>query len=295
MKEIPKFKLTSINRIYSYMNEPKILKKLIKYDNFVPKLIAYFQDYDNLYLITNYYEGNNLESFKNEILSEVQIKFISACIIQSLIYLRKEEIINRDVQMQNLIMGKDKYLNLIDYSFSINYFERIKPETFFVISPSESAPETSIFSSYDYNSDYYRLGVIIYYLIFKKYVNEIKKEKNISEIQIEYKGIKNYSASCFDFLNKLIITDYKKRIGFKNINELKEHHWFQGFNWNKLEKKKMKSPLEFVKNNKKYCNQYEISKKTKNKILKFNENLIEKYDFVNKNLAKKIIKYLKKI
>ena len=40
-------------------------------------------------------------------------------------------------------------------------------------------------------------------------MNKIKQEKNISEIQIEYKGIKNYSASCFDFLNKLIFHKIK--------------------------------------------------------------------------------------
>ncbi len=57
-------------------------------------------------------------------MSEKQIKFISACIIQSLIYLRKEQIINRDIRMKNLIMDRKKYLNLIDFSFAIKYSDR---------------------------------------------------------------------------------------------------------------------------------------------------------------------------
>ena len=162
MKEIPKDKFTSLGKINSYMNEPKILKKLSKYDNFLSQIIVSFQDYDYLYLITKYYEGSNLHAFKNMIFSEDQIKFISACIIQSLNYLRKEKIIHRDVKMQNLILDKDLYINLIDFSFSINYEDIKKSENFFVISPLESPPEAKRFCCYDYNSDYYRIGVIIY-------------------------------------------------------------------------------------------------------------------------------------
>ena len=92
LKEIPKFKFTSINEIYSYLSEPNILKRLINY-NFLPKIIASFQDYDNFYLVTNLFEGNNLNYAKDNIFSEEQIKFISACMIQSLSYLRKEKIV----------------------------------------------------------------------------------------------------------------------------------------------------------------------------------------------------------
>ena len=72
------------------MNEPHILKKLISY-KFLPKIIASFHDYDNIYLVTTYFEGKSLNFFRKEIFNEKQIKFVSACIIQSLIYLRKEK------------------------------------------------------------------------------------------------------------------------------------------------------------------------------------------------------------
>jgi serine/threonine protein kinase len=45
-------------------------------------------------------------------MTEWQIKFISGCVIQSLIYLRKENIIHRDIMMQNIIMDKEKYFNI---------------------------------------------------------------------------------------------------------------------------------------------------------------------------------------
>ena len=66
----------------------------------------------------------SLKSFKKLDLNEEQIKFASACVIQSLDYLRKENIIHRDIMMKNTIMDNDKYFNVIDFSFSINYFEK---------------------------------------------------------------------------------------------------------------------------------------------------------------------------
>lgn len=176
LKEIPKYKLFSISKIFSVLNEPKILKKLIKY-KFISTIISSFQDYENIYLITTYYEGQSLNFFKEQKLTENQIKFVSACIIQSLFYLREKKIIHRDIMMKNIIMDKDKYFNIIDFSFSIEYFHRNIKNNNMITYNLVTPPEILNHSEYDYNSDYYRLGSIIYYLIFKIYPYFVKKKK----------------------------------------------------------------------------------------------------------------------
>ncbi len=93
------------------------------------------------------------------------------------ILFKKKKIINRDVRMKNLIMDKDRYLNIIDFSFAINYNNKDDSEKFIIGSKFESSPEMLNQSQYDYNSDYYRIGIIIYYLIFKKYANMDKRNK----------------------------------------------------------------------------------------------------------------------
>ena len=299
MKEIPKKNLIRFNKLNAAMKEPNILKKIKSY-NFLPNLITSFQDYDNLYLVMNYFEGDNLYNFRNNNFSEEEIKFISACIIQSFFYLRKNKIINRDVRMKNIIMDKERYLNLIDFSYAIQYSEKNLPRSHIVACRLETPPEMLNYSKYDYNSDYYRLGVIIYYLIFKKFVNDVKKINNIKEIILDPKDIKNYTSLCIDFLNKLLITDYKKRIGFNNINELRNHLWFKGFDCSKLKKKKMKSPLKFMnrKNEYNYCHTFTIDKlaniRFKNLLNKnYYKNLINNYDFVNKKIILNILNSFK--
>ena len=252
------------------------------------KIISSFQDYDNIYLITTYYEGISLDFYRNDNLTEEQIKFASACTIQSLSYLREESIIHRDIMMKNIIMDKNKYFNLIDFSFSIDYSEKnnkgINLITYYQVTP----PEMLKYKCFDYNSDYYRLGSIIYYLIFKAYPNFVKIQKNNTYIEVNYKDIKNYSENCIDFLNKLLISEPKKRIGFRNINELKKHSWFTGFNWNKLEKKKINSPFKLIENqiDQTLCIKISISDKN---LIRYKSNskkniyksLIKQFDYIN--------------
>ena len=262
---------------------------------FVPKIIASFHDYDNIYLVTTYFKGKSLNFFREKIFNEKQLKFVSACVIQSLIYLRKAKIIHRDIMMKNIIMDDDKYFNLIDFSFSIDYLNKNNDKNKMITYNRVTPPEILNYSNYDYNSDYYRLGSVIYYLLFKIYPYTKKKKLNIIDIFINYTLIKNYSYSCIDFLNKLLISNYKKRIGFKNINELKNHSWFKGFNWKQLEKKQLISPFHFFKSEKAklYCTKIKILMTMKNGYKKYSKqpfflNLINKYNFINLFILKNI-------
>ena len=264
LKIIPKYNLYTKGTIYSLLNEPNILKRLNK-SNFIPEIISSFQDYDNFYIVTTFYKGPTLIKLSYKKLSEEQIKFISACIILSLKDLRQNRIIHRDLTFHNIIMDEDNYFNLIDFSFSINYSLRNSEEficnTFRIITP----PEILNKSDYDYNSDYYRLGNLIFFLVFKKFPQDIKKSRNWTELLKDYKLTEHYSNNFLNFINSLIDTDMKKRIGYNNISELINHPWFSNLDWEKLEKKQITSPFN-IKEHK--INSYACKNfnKTKNRI-----------------------------
>ena len=297
IKEIPKYKLYSYSKIYSHLTEPIILKRLIKYE-FVPKIISSFQDYDYIYLITTYYDGKSLNFYRNDNMTEDQIKFISACVIQSLSYLRKENIIHRDIMMQNIIMDKDKYFELIDFSFSIDYSQKDNKYKYLNTYNMVTPPEMEKLKEYDYNSDYYRLGSVIFYLIFKTYPYFVKLQNNLTEININC-IVNNYSHNLIDFLNKLIISDPKNRIGYKDINELKNHSWFMGYDWNKFEKKEIDSPFNLTENDfdqslcikvdiisYEYLMRYKSNFKTE-----LYKQLIKKFDYANSIIVKRILDF----
>ena len=270
--------------MHIFFNEASVLKNLSKY-NFIHKIIASFHDYDNLYFVSKYYEQKTF-NYLDKNWNESQLRFFSACLIQTLLYLRKNQIIHRDIHFGNLVFDKDKYIILIDYHVAIEYQNKNNHIYDIVGSPELCAPEMINLSTYDYNSDYYRLGGMIYYIIFKKFPNYIKFETNLKDIIINPHEIKNYSFSCIDFINKLLINNYTKRIGFNNIDELKRHNFFKNFNWKDFINKKMKSPFRFIpiKNIGMCEKKYNFSKKIIMNIILNNHtlrNIFFNYDYVN--------------
>lgn len=224
-----------------YFKESIILRKFTS-NNFIQKLISSFYDYDNLYLVSKFYEGcayNYLDSIWNE----KQIQFFSASLIQSFICLRNEKLIHRDVHFGNIVLDEKQYFSLIDFHITIKYKNKNEPKRNIIGTPPLCAPEMIKGLKYNYNSDYYRLGGMIYFTIFKNFPNIVKNQRNLTELTININETKNFSPSCIDFINKLIITDNKKRIGYNSIEELKNHEFFNNFNWKNFIDRKMKSPF----------------------------------------------------
>ena len=235
--------MRNVEDINNLLNEPKILR-LLNESIFIPEIISSFQDYDNIYIVTTFYNGPILFKFAYEELSEKQIKFLTACMIQALKYLREKEIIHRDLSFQNIIMDRNNYFNLIDFSFSVSYSNRNLKKFYCIIDPIFTAPEILNKTECNYNSDYYRLGNLIFFLVFKKFPLDIKKSNNnLTELAKDYNLTYKFSNNILDFTSKLIESNWKTRLGYKSINELINHPWFKEFDWEKLEKKQIVSPF----------------------------------------------------
>ena len=251
---MPKYNLKTYGLLYSLLNEQYIINRIKENNNFIPQIISSFQDYENIYLITTYYDGPILSYFKNEYLSEEKIKFISACVIQSLKDIRRYKIIHRDVAYFNVIMDKNNYFNLIDFSFSIDYDHRKANNLKCNFDGDDTPPEIRSNSDFCYNSDYYRLGQLILYWIFKKYPLNLEEIKNTNY----FVNNKTYSNELFDFVSDVTKKNIKERLGYKDINELMNHPWFNGFLWKKLETKDLTSPFNYseFKINRPICDKY---------------------------------------
>ena len=281
-----------------FLNEVSSLYKFINTDNLIQKIISSFHDYDNLYFVSKFYEGFVMNHLSYS-WSEKQIQFFSACLIESFIHLRNEKLIHRDIHLYNLVFDERQYINLIDFHIVMKYDFKNEPKGYVIGSPDLCAPEMINRLEYDYNSDYYRLGSMIYYIIFKKYPNRImKKKKKIKQIKIGNNEAKEYSLSCIDFINKLMIVDKKKRIGYNNINEIMNHSFFIGFNWEKFFNKSMISPFpKITRSSLNLCNKKSLPKKinidsnlAKNETFR---NKVFAYDNFNARIIDKIINNLK--
>ena len=145
-----------------YFHEVGVLSSFTN-TNFIQKLISSFHDYENLYFVSKFYD-EYIINYLNRFWNENQIQFFSACLIQSLLHMRKEKYIHRDIHFGNIVLDKDNYINLIDFHISIEYNKKNNSENNIIGSPELCAPEMLSNKLYDYNSDYYRIGSMLYFI-----------------------------------------------------------------------------------------------------------------------------------
>ena len=248
MKEISKVKAYLKKSIRSIMMERHILKHI--HHNFISNLYFSFQDKDNLYLILDYFSGGDLRYYLNKHIqfNEKQIKFFISNIIISLKYLYQNNILHRDMKPENLVFDEKGYLNLVDFGISkkIRKNKHIRDKSG---TPGYLSPERILKESQSFCCDYFPVGIILYELVFlKRPFNGRNKEEMTDNILYKNINLKKHNLpdifinsssadELVDFINKLLKRKLNERLGSKGINEIIQHSWLKGLDWDTIEAK----------------------------------------------------------
>ena len=68
----------------------------------------------------------------------------------------------------------------------------------------------------------------------------LTKQARIRKKDVPY----DWSLDGADFINKMIQRKPTNRLGLNGPEEVKEHPWFKGFEWEELESKRMPTPFK---------------------------------------------------
>ena len=262
MKELNKVKIAKKMAIKAVNDELNILSSINHF--FITNLHYAFQTEDNLYIILDYFSGGDLRRFSarhfNKMFSEKEAKFISACILTALLFLRRNNIIHRDIKPDNILIDKEGYIHITDFGISKRKNEKKVQEIHDTSGTSYyMSPEAMIGLDQNFQTDYFSLGIVVFEMIFGKrpYEGKNKDELKKSVFNKEIKLIpellppstffEDKNVFC-DFVNKLLIRKADKRLGAGGIEEVMSHPWFQKFDWDSLLNRKMESPLIEVLN-----------------------------------------------
>ena len=175
---------------------------------------------NSLYLTSEYCSGNNLTFYKNRIIFEENaIKLYIAEIILAIEYLHKLEYSCNSLSLENLLITGDNHIKLAD--LKLNKIEFTYEDG------------NKIYTGV--GEDIYAIGCIIYELVsgisplFLTNFNHITKKKEEELFFFNY-----FSDNLKDLLSKMLGKEPKKRIGFRNKKELKNHPWFKNINWDNV-------------------------------------------------------------
>lgn len=243
-KYIPKEKIKYHNAQNQINNEINILKELNH--DFTIKLIQKMEDNNNLCLVLEHVEGKEFFKYlcQKNTLNEEETKFYISNVIIALEYLHNKDIIYRDLKPENIILSKNGYLKLIDFGFS----KKLKKNqlTFTICgTPDYISPEIINGKGYNRSCDYWALGILTYEILngvcpYNSNCNLYELYNIITNSKINF--VRNVSNQLKTFILSLLSINCKNRLGYDNIQDIKNHEIFSKINWGKIEKQEIKAP-----------------------------------------------------
>jgi serine/threonine protein kinase len=222
-------------------NEISIHEKII-HPNIV-RMYNHYEDKENIYCFLEYVEGQTLYSkIKNNPngLTERETYKIFSQIINAIKFLHKNNIIHRDIKLENFLIKKDEKSNkeiikLCDFGWSVQLTEEMPKRLTTCGTFEYMSPELINEEAYDYSIDIWALGVLLYELLHGKtpfssanHSNENDFEeifKNVMKNNIKIKD--SVSNNCKKLILKFLKKNPEERI---NINDVENDNWFKEYN-----------------------------------------------------------------
>lgn len=188
-------------------------KLLLNIENhFIPQIYYVAEDSDKTYIIEEYIEGEGLDKIKQrEALEVSKVLSIALQICDALLILHKNGIIHRDIKPSNIILKGDGTIKLIDFGASRSISYQNEHDTRILGTPGYTPPEQYGFSTTDYRSDIYSLGITLKELLDGSYNGRLN---NIIKKCIEIDPKRRISS--VEELKKLLLDSNKKykKFGF---------------------------------------------------------------------------------
>ena len=223
---IKEINLSKVNEKEKEMlsQEGNILSKL-KHPNII-ECYEFHYEKDKIIISIEYAEGGDLkkkiENQKNKYFKEEEIIdwFIEIC--EGIKYIHSKNIIHRDLKPQNIFLNKNNHIKIGDFGISKQLINKNKASTK-IGSENYLSPEIIQDQSYDYKSDIWNLGIILYELTQLKHPfedNKISIQKKINNIlKGKYFDFSNkkYSPNLLNLIKDLIKVNPNER---KNIDEI---------------------------------------------------------------------------
>ena len=233
------------------LNEKNVLMSLNH--PFIIKLVKTLKNKFCCFFLMEYSTGKTLDevlkSLNKKYNSDIT-KFYGGSLFLIIKYLHKMGFIHRDIKPNNIMIDLEGYVKLVDFGAS-KKIDRKFTKTI-IGTPLYMAPEILEGKEYNYSCDYFSIGVCIYLIYFGFYpfgngLNDpYKIYKEILSKKISFDNNLPQNFDLNNLIKFLLVKNPNDRIG--NFKIIKNHNFFNGFDWNKLFCKKIIPP--YIPNNK---------------------------------------------
>lgn len=154
------------------VDETQREKEILFYNNpFIAKGIITFQDNKFLYFVMEFVGGGNLYTYllskpEHDNVSEQDIKWISSETFSALRYLHRRNIIYRDIKLENIMIGMDGHVRMVDFGLVKQLADKNDTTSTICGTPDYMAPEIYSGAPYDCAVDMWSMGILMFELKF---------------------------------------------------------------------------------------------------------------------------------
>lgn len=241
LKAINKRHFKSNRRLQYMLDKEAKIQKSLNHPNIV-NLIRYFDDENYVFFVLEYiHPGEVFEILRrHDYFSEHRTANYLYQVIEGLKYCQQKNVVHRDIKPENLLLNDKGIVKIADFGWAT-----YGHSTSIVGSVSYNSPEMLKERKYDYRSDIWAVGVLLFELTtgeqpFKSPKRYACKKKRDEAMEAEIKaGRINYcreseslSPECLDLIQTILKTNPDERPSY---DQILDHPWFQVNYFQKLD------------------------------------------------------------
>jgi RAC serine/threonine-protein kinase len=235
------------------MTENRVLQKC-KHP-FLTELTYSFQTIDRLCFVMEFAIGGDLYYHLNREVKQKKVgfdenrsRFYGAEIVMALGYLHDNNIVYRDLKLENLLLDKDGHIKIADFGLckeDISFQDRTRT---FCGTPEYLAPEVLEDNDYGRSVDWWGVGVVLYEMLCGRLPFYAEKHEQLFELilrgQLRYPS--KLSAAAKELLAGLLVKNPNRRLGGgpEDWREIQVAEFFKPIDWDKLYRKEIEPPFK---------------------------------------------------
>ena len=263
--EVILVRLKSTKKVYAMKILDKKILKMKKQQNhtkterdlmvkinspFIVNIKSAFQDDTNLYLVSEFMQGGDMFFHMHDgqivIFSHDKTRFYILELVLALESLHKNNMVYRDLKPENILLDSKGHVKLTDFGLS-KILEDEDDKAFTLCgTPQYLAPEVLLKKGYDKMVDWWSLGCVMYEMLMGRLPFAIKRgmiNLKIYEKKVDYP--RKISNEARDLIEKFLVVNPTERLGYgpNGTDDIKNHPFFNGVDWDLAIQKKYKPPF----------------------------------------------------
>uniref|UniRef100_A0A8C1ZBF8 non-specific serine/threonine protein kinase n=1 Tax=Cyprinus carpio TaxID=7962 RepID=A0A8C1ZBF8_CYPCA len=185
---------------------------------------------------------------RERVFSEDRARFYGAEIVSALDYLHSQNVVYRDLKLENLMLDKDGHMKITDFGLCKEGITDEATMRTFCGTPEYLAPEVLEDNDYGRAVDWWGLGVVMYEMMCGRLPFYNQDHERLFELIVmeEIRFPKSLSPEAKALLTGLLRKDPKQRLGGgpEDAREVMGHKFFSGIHWEDVLQKKLVPPFK---------------------------------------------------